>query len=156
MIFWLSPILRAMPILRSVCLSVLCLSLGACAYRIDIQQGNLITESQIAELEPGMTMREVRYILGTPLVVDPFHQNRWDYYYSMDVPGEDLVQHRVTVVFENERMDRIEGDLGNGSQKAEETGEGGTVVTESQREDKGFFARTWDKIKIWDKDDSVN
>lgn len=142
-------------IIRPIIITVLLLLLNACgaAYRIDIQQGNLLTDKEIAELKPGMSKREVRYILGTPLVVDPFHQNRWDYFYSFDRRGQETVKRRITIVFEDEQMDRIEGDITDNTLAAGDEEKGGTVITESQREEKGFFSRTWDKI--WDKDDDA-
>lgn len=137
---------------RPVLALVLFLSLGACQmHKIDIQQGNVISESEVAQLAPGMTRREVRYILGTPLVVDPFHQNRWDYFYSLDRRGEELVKRRITVVFENDVVNRIEGNIGTNTAKDITQDEGGTVITESQQEDKGFFKKTWDKV--WGDDD---
>lgn len=137
---------------RPVLALVLFLSLGACQmHKIDIQQGNVISESEVAQLAPGMTRREVRYILGTPLVVDPFHQNRWDYFYSLDRRGEELVKRRITVVFENDVVNRIEGNIGTNTAKDVTQDEGGTVITESQQKDKGFFKKTWDKV--WGDDD---
>lgn len=59
------------------------LSLGGCfVYKVDVQQGNDITAQIVAQLEIGMTKREVARIAGFPLINDPFHKNRWDYYYS--------------------------------------------------------------------------
>ncbi|MFC1681372.1 outer membrane protein assembly factor BamE [Pseudomonadota bacterium] len=131
---------------------VLFLSLGACKmHQIDIQQGNVVTESEVAQLEPGMTRREVRYILGTPLVVDPFHQNRWDYYYSLNRRGKELEKRRITVVFENDVVSLIEGSFEADTAKDLANDEGGTVITQSQQEDKGFFKKTWDKI--WGDDE---
>ena len=101
-----------------------------------------------------MTKREVRYILGTPLVVDPFHQNRWDYFYSLDARGKETIQRRITIVFENEQMKEILGDVATNTEAGAEEELGGTIVKESQREDKGFFAKTWDKILS--KDDENN
>ena len=124
---------------------VVTLALGACrTHRIDIQQGNLLTDKEIAQLAPGMTKREVRYILGTPLIVDPFHQDRWDYFYSLDTRNGEVIKRRVTVVFADEKLDRIEGNIGGHASGGDETG--GTVITESQRDEKGFFRKTWDKI----------
>jgi outer membrane protein assembly factor BamE len=142
----------SMPRVSLVPVLAVCLALGACkTHRIDIQQGNLITEDEVAQLQPGMTKREVRYILGTPLIVDPFHQNRWDYFYSLDRRGKDLVKRRITVVFDNERLSRIVGDIGDNVEPAIVPGQGGTVITESHQEDKGFFKKTWDKI--WGDDE---
>lgn len=138
-----------MLIARLIIATCVVLVLSAClkAHRIDIQQGNLITDDELSQLAPGMTKREVRYILGTPLVVDPFHQNRWDYFYSLDVKGEETIQRRITVVFENDLMKEIEGDIGDAGRfdAAEEEIE--TVIAEPSDKEKGFFKRTWDKIR---------
>ena len=80
-------------------------------YRIDIQQGNVITQEQLAALERGMEKRKVRFILGTPLVVDTFNQDRWDYYYSIEKLREDRMQRIVSVFFEDERLVRVGGDV---------------------------------------------
>jgi outer membrane protein assembly factor BamE len=128
------------------------LPISACTmHKIDIQQGNLVKESEVEQLEQGMTRRDVRYILGTPLVVDPFHQNRWDYFYSLNRRGEDVIKRRITVVFENDILVRIEGDIGVNTVKDVAQDDGGTVITESQQEDKGFIKKTWEKI--WGDDE---
>lgn len=80
-------------------------------YKLDIQQGNAIDQGMLARLKPGMTPSQVRFVLGTPLLVDPFHDNRWDYVYRLEKAGK-LVEHRrVTIVFENEKLKVIEGDV---------------------------------------------
>ena len=137
-----------MLIFRLVLISFFVLTLSACikAHRIDIQQGNLVTDDEIAQLTPGMTKREVRYILGTPLVVDPFHQNRWDYFYSLDVRGEEMIKRRITIVFEDDLMKEIEGNVGDAAYgDNEDTGE--TVIATPAGKDKGFFKKAWDKIR---------
>lgn len=80
-------------------------------YRIDIQQGNVITQEQLAALERGMEKRKVRFILGTPLLADTFNQDRWDYYYSLDRRGEERVQRVISVFFDGDRLVRIGGDV---------------------------------------------
>lgn len=65
-------------------------------YRIDIVQGNAITREQVALVRPGMTREQVQAVLGTPMLVDPFHAERWDYFFSLRRPGTD-VQQRVVV-----------------------------------------------------------
>lgn len=90
-------------------------------YRIDIQQGNAVTRQMIAKLKPGMTRAQVRFALGTPLVVDPFHADRWDYVYYYDKPGAPREYRHVVVVFKDDRLDRLEGDVApsGGDEKAE-------------------------------------
>ena len=56
-------------------------------YKIDIQQGNVVTQDMIDQLKPGMTRRQVRFIMGNPLITDTFHANRWDYLYSIQPGG---------------------------------------------------------------------
>ncbi len=80
-------------------------------YKIDIQQGNYITQDMVAKLKPGMTSSQVRYALGTPLIVDPFRTDRWDYFYMYYKAGELTEQRAVTVVFRGDVVDRIEGDV---------------------------------------------
>jgi len=81
------------------------------AHKIDIQQGNAVNSEMLAQLKPGMTPSQVRFVLGTPLVVDPFRGNRWDYVYQLERGGRLLESRRVSVVFENDRLKGIEGDV---------------------------------------------
>jgi outer membrane protein assembly factor BamE len=78
-------------------------------HRIEIQQGNVVTEEMLARLKPGMTPSQVRFVLGTPLLVDPFRDNRWDYVYSLKRDGKVVEQHRVAVVFEKGVLKSVEG-----------------------------------------------
>lgn len=80
-------------------------------HRVEIQQGNLVTQEAISKLKPGMTPSQVRFVLGTPLVVDPFHKDRWDYAYMLKKGGEVVEQRRITVLFENDKLVRIDGDV---------------------------------------------
>lgn len=80
-------------------------------YKIDIQQGNYVTQDMIARLKPGMSRSQVRFALGTPLIADPFHADRWDYVYMLHKQGELAEQRRVTVLFKGDQLDRIEGDV---------------------------------------------
>jgi len=82
--------------------------LTACAHKIDIQQGNVISEDKLSLVQPGMEERQVRHLLGTPMLIDPFHPERWDYYYSMKPGREPLIQYRATLFFDNGRLSRIE------------------------------------------------
>lgn len=80
-------------------------------HRIEVQQGNLVTQEMLAKLKPGMTPSQVRYLLGTPLIVDPFHKDRWDYAYSLRKGGKVIEQRRITVLFENDKLKSVEGDV---------------------------------------------
>ena len=80
-------------------------------YRIDIQQGNIVDRKMLDQLEIGMEPRKVRFILGTPLLVDPFNQSRWDYVYSLRRGSGEETRQRVSVYFVNDRLARIEDHL---------------------------------------------
>ena len=77
-------------------------------YRIDIVQGNAITREQAALIKPGLTRLQVRDVLGTPLVADPFHANRWDYIFTLRRPGTDLQRRSVVVIFEGDFVKSME------------------------------------------------
>jgi outer membrane protein assembly factor BamE len=80
-------------------------------HRMDIQQGNVVTQEMVSKLKPGMTRSQVRFVLGTPLVVDPFRTNRWDYVYWYEKGGQVREQRRIAVIFEGDKLVRIEGDV---------------------------------------------
>lgn len=80
-------------------------------YRIDIQQGNYVTQEMVAKLKPGMTRAQVRFALGAPLIVDPFHSDRWDYVYVYQKAGTVTEQRRIVVIFAGDKLERIEGDV---------------------------------------------
>jgi outer membrane protein assembly factor BamE len=80
-------------------------------YKMDIQQGNVVTQAMVARLERGMSRSQVRFTLGTPLVVDPFRADRWDYVYLFARRGVVTEQRHIVVVFKDDRLDRIEGDV---------------------------------------------
>lgn len=84
---------------------------GLVPYRIDIQQGNVITKEMLDKLQPGMTRSQVRFVLGTPLLVDPFRTDRWDYVYFLDKRGDRAEQRQLRVYFKDDKMIRYEGDL---------------------------------------------
>jgi outer membrane protein assembly factor BamE len=84
---------------------------GITPYRIDIQQGNYVTQDMVAKLKPGMTKSQVRFALGTPLVVDVFHTDRWDYVYVLQKGGRVREHRRIIVLFEQDKLLRIEGDV---------------------------------------------
>ncbi|MGH8509214.1 MAG: outer membrane protein assembly factor BamE [Gammaproteobacteria bacterium] len=80
-------------------------------YRIDVQQGNVVTQEMLAQLEAGMDRSKVRYIMGTPLLADVFHQDRWDYVYTQQDGGGTPAQRRVSLYFEQDHLARIGGDV---------------------------------------------
>ncbi len=84
------------------------LVLSACAHKIEIQQGNVVTEEQLSKVKTGMAAQKVRAILGTPLINDPFHAERWDYFFSMSEGQTVKERYRVTLYFKKNRLARVE------------------------------------------------
>ena len=80
-------------------------------HRVDIQQGNVITQDMLAKLKLGMEKKKVRFIMGTPLITDTFHNDRWDYIYTFKEGREQREQRRVTLFFEDDLLARIGGDV---------------------------------------------
>ena len=84
---------------------------GITPYRMVIQQGNFISQEMVSQLKPGMTREQVRFILGTPLVADIFHADRWDYVFFRETPDGKKEQRNLSVVFEKDKLARVLGDL---------------------------------------------
>ncbi len=86
-----------------------CLALAGCVYKINIQQGNYLDDEMIADVAPGMTRSQVRFLLGTPMVADSFHADRWDYvfYFRHGKSGNERRRH-VTVYFDGDSVARID------------------------------------------------
>ncbi|WP_028534878.1 outer membrane protein assembly factor BamE [Paludibacterium yongneupense] len=80
-------------------------------YQMDIQQGNQLTADAVAKLKPGMTRSQVRFVLGTPLLNDAFHADRWDYKYRLVQSGRQVQDKLFTVYFKGDLLDRYEGDV---------------------------------------------
>lgn len=96
---------------RTMAVLVACLAAG-CVYRMDIQQGNRLEEAALEQVEVGMPQTAVRFLLGTPMLSDPFHTDRWDYpYYLRRGRSDEAEQRWVSVYFEDGRVTRIERDV---------------------------------------------
>ena len=78
-------------------------------YRINVEQGNVVTEEMVEQLRPGLNRRQVRYIMGTPLIEDSFHEDRWDYRYLLRNGNELLSETQLTLWFEGDELVRVEG-----------------------------------------------
>jgi outer membrane protein assembly factor BamE len=80
-------------------------------YRIDVRQGNLVTQEMVAQLKPGQTRDQVRFILGSPLVADMFHVDRWDYVYRFRPGRGESQQRNLAVFFQDNKLTRVTGDV---------------------------------------------
>lgn len=87
-------------------------------YRIDVRQGNFVTQEMAAQLKPGMTRKQVRFVLGTPLIEDIFHADRWDYAYRLSKGNDEIVERRLTVYFDKDVLTKVTGDVVAESGKA--------------------------------------
>jgi outer membrane protein assembly factor BamE len=106
---------------RFVAIVFLVSVLGACSwvprpiseYKIDIQQGNVLTQDMVAQLKPGLTKDQVRFILGTPVLMDMFHANRWDYVYRLQKGSTGEVEMRQFSTFfdDSDQLIRVGGDV---------------------------------------------
>ncbi|MEW6314710.1 MAG: outer membrane protein assembly factor BamE [Pseudomonadota bacterium] len=79
-------------------------------YKIDIQQGNVVSQDMVDKLKLGMSKAQVRYILGSPLIADPFHAERWDYVYLFQKGDGGGEQRKLTVMFEEDKLRTVSGD----------------------------------------------
>jgi len=101
-------------------LLVILLLLGGCGvprvpgitpYKPEIQQGNYLSQEQLAQVKPGMTREQVRFVLGTPLLADIFHADRWDYVYWREATDGKREQRKITLFFDQGKLARMEGDV---------------------------------------------
>jgi outer membrane protein assembly factor BamE (lipoprotein component of BamABCDE complex) len=121
-------------------------------YKMEIQQGNVVTSKMLLQLRPGMTKSQVRYIMGTPLVVDSFHDNRWDYFYELRQEGKVIEKRRVILDFDKEALVSVRGDVVAAGDKTAEapTNTAPKSVTPPKKEE----SKSWlDRLKFWGGND---
>jgi outer membrane protein assembly factor BamE len=126
------------------------LSITACSgvhlvHKIDVQQGNVITQDQVNQLEPGMSRRQVQFIMGSPMIADAFHQDRWDYIYRMKPGYGEVVEERISLFFKDDVLSSTSGtvhpqpDSTDSSQPKQVT----LVVPPEERVEPGIFNKLW-------------
>jgi len=99
----------AVSVLLASCSSVSLPSMPSLVpHKVEVQQGNLIAPEMREKLKVGISSAMVRSILGTPLVMDPFHPKRWDYVYTLEQGGKQVEKQRLTLYFEEDRLVRID------------------------------------------------
>ena len=144
-------------------LALLCASCGTALpsvkpYKLDVQQGNVVTSKMLLQLRPGMTQSQVRFIMGTPLIQDSFHGKRWDYVYQMRENGKITEQRRVILDFEKDVLKTVRGDVIPSTTDASKSNEvadnsGTRVINPSAKaEDKSLFGA----LKFWKKEPVAN
>jgi len=105
-------------LLASLVCAIALLSTTACGfvgfpgvYRINVEQGNIVDQTKVDQLKIGMSRRQVRFILGTPMIEDSFNQDRWDYIHNIRNGKNLIMEERLSVFFEGDRLSRMEGDF---------------------------------------------
>ena len=103
---------------RHIILLLAVTSLVACSsfrfpgvHRINVQQGNVVTQQMIDKLRPGMTHSQVRFVLGNPVIDDQLDASRWDYFYSFQIAGGSTIRKVLSVYFVEERLSYFAGDF---------------------------------------------
>lgn len=144
-----------------ICLIVCCFFVGCGSklpamksYKMDIQQGNVVTSKMLLQLRPGMTKSQVRFIMGTPLIVDSFHGNRWDYFYQLRQQGKVVEKRRVILDFDKDLLTTVRGDVVAATDKSAEAPvdtSARSVATTKKPVEKPWF----DMFKFWDSDESA-
>lgn len=124
------------------------------SFKMDIQQGNVVTSKMLLQLRPGMTKSQVRYIMGTPLITDSFHGNRWDYFYQLRQQGKVVEKRRVILDFEKDLLVSVRGDVVPATEQTAEApvDTSARSVTPAQKPaEKSWF----DMFKFWGSDEPV-
>jgi outer membrane protein assembly factor BamE len=124
-------------------------------FKMDIQQGNVVTSKMLLQLKPGMTKSQVRFIMGTPLIVDSFHKDRWDYFYQMRQAGKIVEQRRVILDFEKELLTKVRGDVVPQGAAGAAVDEAAVASAPITVEPKPKETSMLDKLKFWKKDEKV-
>ena len=155
------------PMLKILSLLLCCTLLAGCGangpalkpFKMDIQQGNVVTSKMLLQLKPGMTKSQVRFIMGTPLIVDSFHKDRWDYFYQMRQSGKIVEQRRVILDFEKELLSKVRGDVvpqgAAGAAKDADVSDLNVVNAPITVEPKPKEVSVLDRLKFWKKDEKA-
>jgi len=153
--FFLSSAFRC----RACCLVLATLMLSGCSlyrslgvYKLDVNQGNYVTQDMVERLKVGQTRQQVTSAIGSPLLADPFHVDRWDYPYEFARQGQVLERRKFTVYFVDDKLARWEGDEPPPSPAEVARAGGGdaaldkSLSTAPRTDDKNIFSRIYDKI----------
>ena len=132
-----------------ITLGIFTLFLTACVkpFQPDIQQGNIINNNDLKEIRYGMSKQEVLFLLGTPMVIDPFNESRWDYFYSkLNQKKRQTDKRLITAMFEGDKLVSLQGDVDlsnveNLEPSIEDRQHGGTVITKPTQREKGILNR---------------
>lgn len=115
-------------------------------FKMEVQQGNVVTSKMLLQLRPGMTRSQVRYIMGTPLIVDSFRDNRWDYFYELRKQGAIVEKRRVILDFDKDSLVSVRGDVIPSAENPDVK----TIAELPQKKVEAEKEQAWtDKLKFW-------
>ena len=115
-------------------------------FKMEVQQGNVVTSKMLLQLRPGMTRSQVRYIMGTPLIVDSFRDNRWDYFYELRKQGAIVEKRRVILDFDKDSLVSVRGDVVPSAENPDVK----TIAELPQKKVEAEKEQAWtDKLKFW-------
>ncbi len=121
-------------------------------FKMEVQQGNVVTSKMLLQLRPGMTRSQVRYIMGTPLVVDSFRDNRWDYFYELRKQGAVVEKRRVILDFDKDSLVTVRGDVIPSAENPEIK----TIAETPKQKVAEAQDQSWsDKLKFWKSDEAA-
>jgi len=121
-------------------------------FKMEVQQGNVVTSKMLLQLRPGMTRTQVRYIMGTPLIVDSFRDNRWDYFYELRKQGAVVEKRRVILDFDKDSLVSVRGDVIPSAENPDIK----TIAEAPQKKVDAEKEQAWtDKLKFWKAEDGV-
>ncbi|MGQ2964734.1 L,D-transpeptidase Cds6 family protein [Methylophilus sp.] len=122
-------------------------------FKMEVQQGNVVTSKMLLQLRPGMTRTQVRYIMGTPLIVDSFRDNRWDYFYELRKQGSVVEKRRVILDFDKDSLVAVRGDVIPSADNPDIK----TIVETPKQKVEEAKDQSWsDKLKFWKSDEAAD
>jgi outer membrane protein assembly factor BamE len=131
--------------ITGVILALLLLSSCIKTYKHDVQQGNILDPDRLARLEIGMSKNDVQTLLGTSLLQDSFHPDRWDYFYSLRKAGKkDSEKRLLTLYFKDGKLEQIVGTVTSAGE--EQSSQTKTITIDDKPPQGGIIQRSWDKI----------
>lgn len=121
-------------------------------FKMEVQQGNVVTSKMLLQLRPGMTRSQVRYIMGTPLIVDSFRDNRWDYFYELRKEGKIIEKRRVILDFDKDSLVSVRGDVIPSAENPDVK----TIVEAPQKKGEEAKAQSWtERLKFWESEEGA-
>lgn len=125
-------------------------------YRISVMQGNVIEQDMIDRLKPGMEKHQVKFIMGSPTIIDPFHPDRWDYIYTFTKGASQRTQRHLAIYFEDGKLAYLDGDVVTGIRKPPEDLRKSKIVEVPlrQRRQPGLVESVLDKLPFVGKDEA--